>query len=53
MAKRREMTMARRVRAHAVIRLEVVDLFPKQQRPHIFTHKLDHIQRVGEAWAIP
>lgn len=36
-----------------MIRLEVVDLLAKYQRPHVLAQKLDHIQRIREAWAIP
>ena len=31
-----------------MIGLEVVNLFPEDQRPHVFAQELDHIERVVE-----
>lgn len=36
-----------------MISLEIINLLPKQQHPHILTHKLNHIQRVREARSVP
>lgn len=33
---------------YAMVRLKVVDLFPKYQNPNILAQELDHIQRVRE-----
>lgn len=35
-----------------MIGLEIVDLFPEDQRPHILAEKFDDIEGIGEAWAI-
>ena len=35
-----------------MIRLQVIDLLPENQGPHILAEELDHVERVGEAWAV-
>lgn len=35
-----------------MIRLEIVHLFPKHQRPKVFAEELDDVQRVVEAWSV-
>jgi len=35
-----------------MIRLQIINLLPEHQRPQILAQELDHIERVGEAWAV-
>lgn len=37
---------------YPMIRLEVIHLFPKNQRPKVFAEELDDVQRVVEAWSV-
>ncbi len=32
-----------------MIRLQVIDLLPEQQRPHVLAEKLDHVEGIHEA----
>lgn len=33
---------------HPMVRLEIVDLFPKNQNPQVLAKKLDHVEVVAE-----
>ena len=35
-----------------MISLQIINLLPKQQHPHILAQELDDIERVGEAWSV-
>ena len=35
-----------------MIRLQIINLLPEHQRPHVLAQKLDHVQRIRKPWPI-
>ncbi len=35
-----------------MVRLQVVNLLPENQRPEVFAQELDGVESVGEAWPV-
>ena len=35
-----------------MIRLEIINLLPKDQSPYVLTHEFNDIQGVGQSWAV-
>lgn len=35
-----------------MVRLQIVDLLPEEEGPHVLAQKLDHIQRIRKPWPI-
>lgn len=35
-----------------MIRLQIVNLLPEEEGPHVLAQELDHIQRIREPWPI-
>ena len=41
------------LRTYSVVRLEVVNLFPKHQRPQVLAEEFNHVQRIRETRSVP